>query len=119
MVSTQALTMLCATPHRTAENRLDDPTPKILPEITCVVETGIPKWLAVKMTAAADVSAANPCTGSRRMILWPIVLMIRQPPADVPAAIATAHASTTHDGTTGCFRSPWLTSASVMIPMLF
>jgi hypothetical protein len=36
------------------------------------------------MMTAAVVSAANPWTGCSFTILWPIVRMIRQPPAAVP-----------------------------------
>ena len=53
------------------------------------------------------------------MIRWPIVLMIRQPPADVPSAIAAAQESITQRGTFGALSTPTLTRASVMIPMLF
>src|SRR5579871_5892055 len=116
--------MLWATPQRTADNRLEAPTPKMLPEMTCVVLTGIPRCPAPKMTILAETSAAKPCTGSRRMMRCPIVLMMRQPPAEVPNAIAVAQAMMTQSGMAGllglaaCTR-PWLTSAMVMMPMLF
>ena len=42
-VKTQAMTMLWATPQRTADSRLLVPTPKMLPEMTWVVLTGMPK----------------------------------------------------------------------------
>jgi hypothetical protein len=76
-VTIQAITMLIATCHRTAESLRLAPTPKTEPEMTWVVLTGIPKWLAVMITAAPEASAANPCTGSSRMIRRPTVLMIR------------------------------------------
>ena len=47
IVSTHAITMFPATPQRTAESRSLAPTPMIALEITCVVDTGIPKWEAV------------------------------------------------------------------------
>ena len=42
------------------------------------------------MIVAAVVSAAKPWTGSSLTTFWPIVLMIRQPPAAVPSEIAVA-----------------------------
>ena len=42
MVTNQAVTMSFATDHRTAEKRLEEPTPIIAEEITCVVLTGAP-----------------------------------------------------------------------------
>src|SRR3954453_5761227 len=98
MVSTQAIRMFRATPHRTADTRRDAPTPMMLAEITCVVLTGACRWLAVRMTAAAGLSAANPGVGRRRGILWPIVFMIRQPPDAVPSAIAVAQLTMTQTG---------------------
>ena len=102
MVRTQAMRMFPATPQRTAEKRSLEPTPMIADEITWVVETGIPKCDAPKMIVAAVVSAANPWTGSSFTTLWPIVLMIRQPPAAVPSEIALA-ASEDHPQRDGRF----------------
>src|SRR5215218_1650392 len=119
MVRIQAITMLPATPHRTADSRSLEPTPMIALEMTWVVETGIPKWDAVKMIVAAVVSAAKPWTGSSLTTFWPMVLMIRQPPAAVPREIALAAAMITHSGTTGSARTPPATSASVMMPIVF
>ena len=82
--------MLPATPQRTAESRSLEPTPMIALEMTWVVETGIPKCDASRMIVAAVVSAAKPWTGSSLTTCWPIVLMIRQPPAAVPSEIAVA-----------------------------
>src|SRR5215212_9181064 len=53
MVSTQAQTMRPATPQRTADRRRVAPTPTIAPVMACVVDTGIPKCVAVKMAIAA------------------------------------------------------------------
>jgi len=61
-------------------------------EMTWVVETGMPNVEAPWMMSAAVVSAAKPCTGCSLTILCPIVRMIRQPPAVVPAAMVRAHA---------------------------
>jgi hypothetical protein len=51
MVSTHATTMFSATPQRTADNRLADPTPEIAPVITCVFETGTPMRVAINIFA--------------------------------------------------------------------
>src|SRR5205814_1063630 len=91
--------MFCATPQRTADTRFDAPTPMMLDEITWVVLTGAFSQLATRMTAAADVSAANPLIGHSRMIRCPIVFMIRHPPDAVPSAIAVAQARITQVGT--------------------
>src|SRR5690242_4867841 len=103
--------MLWATPQRTAETRFDAPTPMMLDEITWVVLTGARKWVAIRMVAAAAVSAANPLIGRSLMIRWPIVFMIRHPPDAVPRAMAVAQATITHTGTcnspsTGSPRAP-------------
>ena len=90
--------MLPATPQRTAENRSLEPTPMIADEMTWVVDTGIPKWEAPMMIVAAVVSAAKPWTGSSFTTRWPIVLMIRQPPAAVPSEIAVAATRITQSG---------------------
>ena len=88
IVSAQAQTTLAATPHRTAESRLVDPTPTMAPVIVCVVLTGMPPYVAKNIVAAPAVSAANPPTGFSRVSLDPIVCTIRQPPDNVPKEIA-------------------------------
>src|SRR5438094_8961507 len=95
IVSTQAKRIFLATPQRTADTRFDAPTPMMLAEITCVVLTGADSSLAVRITAAAAVSAAKPLIGRSLMIRRPIVRMIRQPPEAVPTAIAVAQATIT------------------------
>src|SRR5258706_8481071 len=95
--------MLPAMPHRTAETRFEAPTPMIAVEMTWVVETGAWRCEAARMTAAPAVSAANPLIGRSLMILWPIVFMMRHPPADVPRAIAVAQATMAQTGTTSSF----------------
>src|SRR5687767_15444354 len=90
MVRIHAQTILSTTPHLTAENFLAAPTPMMALEMLCVVETGIPRVVAVKITAEELVSAAKPLIGCNFTILWPRVLIIRQPPAAVPAAIVIA-----------------------------
>jgi hypothetical protein len=60
IVRTQARTIFPPTPHLTADNLFDAPTPIIVDEITCVVESGNPILDATSITVAAAVSAANP-----------------------------------------------------------
>ena len=100
MVSTHATSMFWATPQRTADTRFDAPTPMMLDEMTWVVLTGAFNQVASRITSAAEVSAANPLIGRNLMIRWPIVFIIRHPPDAVPSAIAVAHATITHTGTT-------------------
>jgi hypothetical protein len=47
IVSTQAQTIWPATPQRTADSRLVDPTPTIAPVIVCVVLMPVPIAVAV------------------------------------------------------------------------
>ena len=98
MVSTHAHTICPATPQRTADNRLIDPTPMIAPVMVCVVLTGTPRWVAVNSEIAPAVSAANPPTGWSFVIRDPIVWMMRQPPDNVPSAIAACAAMITQNG---------------------
>jgi hypothetical protein len=56
--------------------------------MVCVVDTGIPSAVAKNKVSAPPVSAQKPPTGFSLVILWPIVLTIRQPPNMVPRAIA-------------------------------
>src|SRR5688572_5049351 len=84
-----------------APKRLAAPTPMIDAEILWVVETGIPKNVAIKITEAELASAANPLIGCSFTILWPSVLMMRQPPAAVPAAITTAQVTFTQRAMSG------------------
>ena len=55
------------------------------------------------------------------MIRLPIVRMIRQPPVQVPSAIAVADVTTTQSGTSkwSGLMFPCATSASVMMPIVF
>src|SRR5690348_6759018 len=95
-------TMRSTTVQRTALKRLDAPTPMIADDTTCVVETGRPKIDDTMITNAELVSAANPLIGCSFTILWPSVLMMRQPPPAVPAAITSAHSTFTHTGIGKC-----------------
>ena len=88
IVKIHAQTILIVTCHLTEETLLAAPTPATAPVITCVVETGTPRWVAMKMLAALAVSAQKPSIGLSFTIFWPMVLTIRQPPVKVPKAIA-------------------------------
>ena len=50
------------------------------------------EWLGA-MTAAELASAAKPLMGCSFTILWPSVLIIRQPPTAVPEAMVQAHST--------------------------
>jgi len=63
IVITHARTMFPPTPHLTAENLFDAPTPMMVDEMTWVVESGRPILDATSITVAAAVSAANPWMG--------------------------------------------------------
>ena len=64
------------------------PTPLIAPVITCVVDTGIPRALALKSEIEPARVAALHQIGVSLVILLPIVRMIRIPPKSVPMPIA-------------------------------
>ncbi len=85
----QAVTISLATAQRTADTFFAAPTPMIEPVIVCVVETGMPRLVAANSMTEPAVSAHAPCIGVSRVMRDPIVRTIRQPPASVPAAIAT------------------------------
>ena len=87
IVRTQAQTMVPATPQRTAVRRCVAPTPTMAPVIVWVVLTGMPASDAPMIATAAAVSAQNPPIGRSFVILVPMVLTIRHPPAIVPSAI--------------------------------
>ena len=91
--------MRLAMPQRTAERRRVDPTPRMAPEIACVVEIGMPNRVAISMTVAAAVSAAKPFTGLSAVMRMPMVRMIRQPPIAVPRPMASAAPTMIHSGT--------------------
>src|SRR3990172_865879 len=80
MVRIHATTIRSATPQRTAEALIVEPTPKMLPVIVWVVETGIPMLEAAKSVIAPAVSAQDPPIGFNFVIFIPIVCTIRQPP---------------------------------------
>lgn len=84
-----------------------------------MVLIGAPKNDAPEITAAADVSAEKPCTASRLKILWPIVLIIFQPPVAVPMAMHKAQVIWTHSGTVMSGILCPMKSASVIMPMVF
>jgi len=71
MVRTHATTIFSVTLQRTADNRFADPTPDIAPVMTCVVDTGTPIEVAIKILAAAAVSAQKPSTGVSLVIFAP------------------------------------------------
>src|SRR3954451_22461265 len=74
------------------------------------------------MTDEATVSDPKPWGGRTSTTLVPSVLMMRQPPANVPSAIVVAQQRTTHSGTwkPGPLESvPLAIRASEMTPIVF
>ena len=69
------------------------------PAIVWVVETGMPSHVAPNSASAPPPSAQKPCIGVRWVMREPIVRTIRQPPNNVPSAIALWQLSTTQNGT--------------------
>ena len=63
MVRTHAQTMRPATPQRTAEALVTEPTPTMAPVMVCAVETGTPRCVARNSVMAPPVSAQKPPTG--------------------------------------------------------
>lgn len=98
IVNIHAQTILLATPQRTAENPLIEPTPMMAPVTVCVVETGTPKCVAIASVKALAVSEQKPVTGFNLVIFMPMVLTMRQPPKQVPSAMTKLHNTTTHNG---------------------
>src|SRR4030042_3330712 len=115
----QVMTMLLATPQRTAEKRLVTPTPMIDVPIQWVVLRGMPKREASKMAIALELVAAKPCTASSLVILKPTVRIMRHPPKAVPIPITPPQSSITHSGTAKCAILPPTTSARAKIPINF
>ena len=60
IVSSHAQTMRVATPQRTADSRLVDPTPTIAPVMACVVLTGMLKCVAVNSATARARLGSEP-----------------------------------------------------------
>src|SRR6478735_6082456 len=98
IVTAQATTIRLATPQCTTSDLRPAPAPKIAPVQTCVVDSGMPKWVDVRIRAALVVSAVNPWGAWISVIRLPSVRMIRQPPAYEPAPMATPAARTTQNG---------------------
>ncbi len=82
---TQVTIMRLAVFQCTPLIRLDEPTPKIDDETTCVVESGKCNQDAVKIVNADAKSADAPLAGRIFMILPPTVLIIFHPPIAVPS----------------------------------
>ena len=64
-VKHQASAIRPATPQCTEPTRRPAPAPKIEPVQTCVVDSGSPRWVELRITAALVVSAPKPWTGRR------------------------------------------------------
>ena len=86
-VRIQVKRILYIVPHAIPKKLRDKPTPTIEPVTVCVVETGTPRSVAAKMTAAAAASAQHPRNVFKCVIFLPIVCTIRHPPESVPRAM--------------------------------
>ena len=73
IVTSQAHTILRATPHLTADSRCVAPTPTIAPVIVCVVLTGIPASAVENKVIAPAASAQKPPTGFSLVMREPMV----------------------------------------------
>src|SRR5690349_20757856 len=102
MVIIHAQSILSATLHLIALRRLVAPVPITEPDMTWVVESGIPWPVAASITIEAVVCAENPCTGSSFTMFFPSVLMMRQPPVETPRAIVTAQTTLIHVAMSNC-----------------
>lgn len=69
IVNTQVIKILHIINQCVPQTLCEIPTPAIDPVRECVVETGMPKFVAVKMTIAAPVSAQHPRNGFNFVIL--------------------------------------------------
>jgi hypothetical protein len=98
MVKIQANMIDLATPQRTADIRLAEPTPIIAPVMVWVVETGIPPREAPINVAAPANSAHDPPTGLSCVIRIDIVLTMRHPPTSVPNPRAALHIKIIQNG---------------------
>src|SRR3954468_10436400 len=111
------MTMLPATPQRTADSRRVAPTPMIDVVVMCVVDTGTAKTVAVAiMTPDATVWAAKPPAGWSWITRRPSVRMMRNPPEYVPALMARAEARMTQSGTSKVAISPGDPGAGGWLP---
>lgn len=89
----QVMTIRLAIPQLTPFNRLAAPTPMIADDMTCVELTGRPSCVNVKMMEEEVMSAVAPLMGSILVILPPTVLIILQPPTEVPSPMEMAQMS--------------------------
>ena len=90
IVRTQAMTMLPATPQRTAERRLLEPTPMIARRDDVGRRDRHAEVRGREDDRRRRRLGREAVDGSSFTTRWPIVLMIRQPPAAVPSEIAVA-----------------------------
>src|SRR5262249_29448833 len=120
MVSTHATTMLRTTFQWTTPPARPRPAPMTPPDTTCVVESEKPKYEDARIVVDDAVSAEKPCGERISVTRVPSVLITRQPPENVPSAIAVAHTILTQVGTpASAERRPPATSVSTTTPIVF
>src|ERR1035438_7106388 len=76
-VKSQASATRPATAQRTVRFLVPTPEPRIDPVATCVVESGIPKWLELNITTDEVTCEAKPWVGLNLVKPWPIVRMMQ------------------------------------------
>ena len=99
IVMTQVIIIRPTVPHFTSLNRMTLPVPMIDDVITWVVDNGCPIKVDVWIMIEELRSEAKPLTGSIFIIFLLTVLIIRQPPIEVPRPIAAAAEILTQIGT--------------------
>src|SRR5699024_5374417 len=95
-VITQVIIIRCAVFHFTPLIRLEEPTPNIDEDTTCVVESGKCNDDATKIVKAEDKCVAALFAGRIFIMRPPTVSMILLPPTSVPTPIGVAQATLTH-----------------------
>ena len=99
IVMNHVKTIFPATSHLTSRNRLEAPTPKIPEVTTWVVLTGKAGNGGTEDDGGGGEVGGNSVGGLDLEDFEPMVLMIFQPPKEVPSPIAAAAETLTHSGT--------------------
>src|SRR5215475_8458778 len=119
-VSTQAMTMLRTTDQWTTPPARPRPAPMMPPDTTCVVDSEKPKYDEARIVVEDAVSAENPCGDLISVTRVPSVRITRQPPENVPSAIAVAQTTLTQSGTlASADRRSLATRVRTMTPIVF
>ena len=90
--------MLRAESHFTAFMLLPAPTPMMAAVLQWLVETGMPVKLETSSVVTVVIDAATPWYFSSFTMSMATALMMRLPPMNVPAEMATEHRIISHRG---------------------